>query len=77
MFNKVASTRLHAAERMTELLTTLKENKMRILDHILKEQDFNNEEPIIEKNELFLERMIKNQRTQLDLFFGKLDDNMQ
>lgn len=62
---------------MTELLSTLKENKMRILDHILKEQDFNNEEPIIEKNELFLERMIKNQRTQLDLFFGKLDDNMQ
>jgi len=63
MFNKVASTRLQNTERLKELLNTLSKDKTRILDHVLKEQDFSNEEPIIEKNELFLERMIKNQRT--------------
>lgn len=62
MFKKVASTRLRNTERLRELLNTLKENKERVLDHVLKEQDFNNEEPMIEKNELYLERMIKSQR---------------
>ena len=60
MFNKVASTRLQNSERLKELLESMEKHKSRILDHILKEQDFNNEEPIIEKNELFLDRMVKN-----------------
>lgn len=76
MFNKVASTRLRATERLTEMLATIKDNKSRILDHVLKEQDFNNEEPIIEKNEIFLDRMVKNQRRDFDLFFSKLDGKM-
>ena len=76
MFNKVASTRLRATERLTEMLATIKDHKSRILDHVLKEQDFNNEEPIIEKNEIFLDRMVKNQRRDFDLFFSKLDGKM-
>ena len=52
-------------EKITELLTTLKEHKSKILDHILKEFDFNNEEPIIEKNEVYLERMLKTLEDQV------------
>ena len=77
MFGKVADTRLQNTERLKELLNSLDLHKARILDHCLKEQDFNNEEPIIEKNEIFLERMVKNNRKQLDQFFQKLDSRMQ
>lgn len=66
MFGKVADTRLQNTERLKELLNSLNNHKTRILDHVLKEQDFNNEEPIIEKNEIFLERMVKNNRKTLD-----------
>ena len=76
MFNRVASTRLRETEKLTEMLRIINEQKGRILDHVLKEQDFNNEEPIIEKNEIFLDRLVKNQRRDFDLFFTKLDGKM-
>lgn len=59
MFNKAASAKLANSERIRELLAAMKAHKDRILEHILKEQDFSNEQPIIEKNELLLEKMAK------------------
>ena len=66
MFSKAASTRLHHTEKVKELLSTLKEETSRILDHIIKEQNFSNEESIIEKNEVLLEKMALNQKSQLE-----------
>ena len=60
MFNKAASTKLQHTEKVWELLSTLEKEKIRILDHLIKEQNFTNDESIIEKNEVFLEKIISN-----------------
>ena len=75
-FNKAASTRLRRTEVVKELLTSLDEEKSRILDHLIKEQNFSNDESIIEKNEVFLEKILSNQETQLDTFFKKIKSRM-
>ena len=76
MFNKAASTRLKHTEKVSELLRSLEGEKGRVLDHLIKEQNFSNDDSIIEKNEVFLERIITNQKTQLDTFFTKIESRM-
>lgn len=45
---------------------------------MIKEQNFSNDESIIEKNEVFLEKILANQESQLESFFqrikGRMDD---
>ena len=43
MFNKAASTRLHQTEKLVELEGALKEETNRILDHLVKQQNFSND----------------------------------
>ena len=61
-FNKAASTKLQHTEKVYELLSTLEKEKMRVLDHLIKEQNFSNDESIIEKNEVFLDKIITTQK---------------
>lgn len=75
-FNKAASTRLRRTEIVKELLNTLDDEKTRILDHLIKQQNFSNDESIIEKNEVFLEKILSNQESQLDTFFKKIKGRM-
>ena len=46
------------------------------MDHLIKEQNFSNDESIIEKNEVFLEKILSNQETQLESFFRKIKGRM-
>ena len=72
MFHKAATTKLNATEKIKELRSTLKGNAMQILEHLIKEQAFANEESIVEKNEKFLAQIIVSQKTQMDQFLGKV-----
>ena len=58
------------------MLDTLDNEKGRILDHLIKEQNFSNDESIIEKNEVFLEKILTNQQSQLETFFKKIKGRM-
>lgn len=66
MFTKAASTRHRQTERIKNLIDSLKQNTMKIMHHTLKEQNFSNEESIVEKNEVFLNKIVSSQKNQLD-----------
>ena len=77
MFNKAATTRLQHTEKNKELSIMLKDQSEKILQHLIKEQAFQNEESIVEKNEIFLERIIAGQKNQLDDFYLSLRGRME
>lgn len=66
MFTKAASTRQRQTDRVINLINSLKQNTMKVLHHTLKEQNFSNEESIVEKNEIFLNKIVSSQKNQLD-----------
>lgn len=76
MFTKAASTRHRQTERVINLISSLKQNTMKIMHHTLKEQNFSNEESIVEKNEVFLNKIVSSQKNQLDQFFTKIEGRM-
>lgn len=59
-------------EKVNTLSATLYNEPQHILNHLMKEQGFANEESIVEKNEVFLNKVLYSQKIAIESFLGTI-----
>ena len=69
-------TKLDVEQKTSELMKALKLYKNDILERMMREQGFNNEESANDKNTEMLNKLMEKQNQQLSTFFDKVDQRL-
>ena len=76
VFSNAATGHNRHVEKVSRLMQTLTQDSELTLNHLMKEQGFVNEEAIIEKNQIFMQKKLRSQEQQMESFLKKTKDSI-